>query len=57
MVPLTAHLIDAVVVGYKALQIMRNYIQLNELEAQGKRTYRKTRLVGLSDEEVKKLWL
>jgi hypothetical protein len=45
-----------IVVGWKAYQIVRNYIQLNMLEASGKRPYRKERLRGLSLEEIADLW-
>lgn len=40
-----------VVKSYRAYRIVRNYVQLNELEAQGKIPYRKTRLRGVLTEE------
>ncbi|QLY24924.1 transposase [Bdellovibrio sp. KM01] len=45
-----------VVKGYKAYGIVRDYIQLNECEANG-RAYSKTRLRGLSQEELRNLWV
>ena len=45
-----------VVKGWKAYQIVRNYIQLNEAEARGVVPYRKQRLKGLTAEEISKLW-
>lgn len=45
-----------VVKSFRAYQIVRDYIQLNELEAQGKIPYRKTRLKGLSAGEWEILW-
>jgi putative transposase len=45
-----------VVLGYKAYQIVRNYIQLNEKEALGKIKYQKNRLRGLSSGDWKILW-
>ncbi|QDK44483.1 hypothetical protein DOM22_04575 [Bdellovibrio sp. ZAP7] len=44
-----------VVKGYKAYRIVRDYIQLNECEANG-RPYSKTRLRGLSQEQLIELW-
>ncbi|WP_413575901.1 transposase [Bdellovibrio sp. HCB290] len=44
-----------VVKGYKGYQTVRNYIQLNEKEALG-RPYSKTRLRGLSEEQLRELW-
>ncbi|WP_413295291.1 transposase [Bdellovibrio sp. HCB185ZH] len=41
--------------GFKPYQIVRDYIQLNELEANG-RPYSKTRLRGLSEEQLIELW-
>ena len=40
-----------VVRGWRACKIVRDYIRLNELEAQGKVPYRKARLKGLSSSE------
>jgi REP element-mobilizing transposase RayT len=45
-----------IVMGFVGLQIIRNYIQLNEKEATGKIRYQKQRLRGLSAEDWKKLW-
>ncbi|WP_413295153.1 transposase [Bdellovibrio sp. HCB185ZH] len=45
-----------VIKGYKPYQIVRDYIQLNELEALG-RPYSKTRLRGLSHEQLMELWV
>ncbi len=44
-----------VVKGYKPYKIVRDYIQLNELEAKG-RPYAKNRLRGLSEEQLQELW-
>ncbi|QLY24286.1 transposase [Bdellovibrio sp. KM01] len=44
-----------VVKGYKAYRIVRDYVQLNEMEALG-RPYSKTRLRGLSLEQLQELW-
>ncbi len=44
-----------VVRGFKAYKISRDYIQLNELEVSG-RPYSKTRLRGLSEEQLRELW-
>ncbi|QLY25075.1 transposase [Bdellovibrio sp. KM01] len=44
-----------VIKGYKPYRIVRDYIQLNELEATG-RLYSKTRLRGLSEEQLRELW-
>jgi REP element-mobilizing transposase RayT len=45
-----------VVKGFKGYKIVRNYIRLNELEATGQRPYSKTRLRGMSAEELQELW-
>ncbi len=45
-----------VVKGYRAYRTIRNYIQLNEKEALG-RPYSKTRLRGLSQEQLIELWV
>jgi hypothetical protein len=45
-----------VIRGFKAYRIVRDYIQLNELEARGKIPYRKARLRGLSAGEWELLW-
>jgi hypothetical protein len=45
-----------VVKGWKAYQIVRNYIQLNEKEALGEIAYKKDRLRGLSMSEWNILW-
>jgi putative transposase len=45
-----------VVKGWRAFQIVRNYIQLNELEATGRIPYRKERLRGLTAAEWDGLW-
>lgn len=42
--------------GWRAVQTVRNYIQLNEKEAMGKIPYRKQRLRGLSSAEWEALW-
>ncbi len=42
--------------GYKAYQIVRNYIQLNEKEARGEIKYQKKRLKGLSTSDWQILW-
>ncbi|WP_413585339.1 transposase [Bdellovibrio sp. HCB274] len=44
-----------VVKGYRAYQTVRNYIQLNEKEALG-RPYSKTRLRGMTEEQLRELW-
>lgn len=44
-----------VVKGFRAYQIVRNYIQLNECEANG-RPYSKTRLRGMTAEQLRELW-
>ncbi|WP_413292556.1 transposase [Bdellovibrio sp. HCB185ZH] len=44
-----------VIKGYKPYRIVRDYIQLNEAEAWG-RPYSKTRLRGLSEEQLRELW-
>ena len=45
-----------VVRGWRAYKTLRNYIQLNEMEAKGKIKYWKLRLKALSKEEWKYLW-
>lgn len=45
-----------VIRGYKAYNTVKNYVQLNEKEAQGKIIYRKERLKGLSAGEWEILW-
>jgi len=45
-----------VVIGWRAFNIVRNYIQLNEQEARGKIKYQKNRLRGLSSGEWQILW-
>jgi REP element-mobilizing transposase RayT len=45
-----------VVRGWRAYKIVREYIQLNELEAQGRIPYRKSRLKGLSSADWEILW-
>ncbi|UYL08715.1 transposase [Bdellovibrio sp. SKB1291214] len=45
-----------VIRGFKPYRIVRDYIQLNELEALG-RPYSKTRLRGLSEEQLRELWV
>lgn len=45
-----------VVRGWRAYQIVRNYIQLNELEARGAIPYRKDRLKGMSSADWEILW-
>ena len=45
-----------IVVGWRAFLTARHYLQLNELEATGRRAYRKTRLAGLSTAELQALW-
>ncbi len=45
-----------VVKGYRAYEIVRNYIQLNEQEYLGKITYQKNRLRGLSSSDWNILW-
>jgi REP element-mobilizing transposase RayT len=44
-----------VVKGFKPYKIVRDYIQLNELEGLG-RPYSKDRLRGLSTEQLRELW-
>ncbi len=44
-----------VIKGYKPYRIARDYIQLNECEANG-RPYSKTRLRGLTQEQLVELW-
>ncbi|WP_413294253.1 transposase [Bdellovibrio sp. HCB185ZH] len=44
-----------VIKGYKPYLIVRDYIQLNELEVKG-RSYSKTRLRGLCSEQLRELW-
>lgn len=45
-----------VVRGRRAWKIVKNYIQLNELEVLGLRNYRPERLRGLSFKELEELW-
>jgi hypothetical protein len=45
-----------VVRGYKAYNIVRDYIQLNEKEATGEIRYSKQRLRGLREEDLSRLW-
>ncbi len=45
-----------VIRGFRAFITARNYVQLNEQEAQGKIPYRKQRLRGLSADEWERLW-
>jgi hypothetical protein len=42
--------------GYKAYNIVRDYIQLNEKEATGEIRYSKLRLRGLLPDELSRLW-
>ncbi|WP_445292033.1 transposase [Bdellovibrio sp. GT3] len=44
-----------VVKGFRAYRTVRNYIQLNECEANG-RPYSKTRLRGMSEQQIHELW-
>ncbi|WP_413293494.1 transposase [Bdellovibrio sp. HCB185ZH] len=45
-----------VVRGFKSYKIVRDYIQLNEREILG-RPYSKTQLRGLSEEQLRELWV
>ncbi len=45
-----------VIRGWKAYQIVRDYVQLNEMEALGSIPYRKQRLRGLLTNEWEALW-
>lgn len=45
-----------IIKGFKPYQVVRDYIQLNECEANGRR-YLKTRLRGLSQEQFQELRL
>jgi len=45
-----------VIKGYRPYQRVRSYIQLNEREARGEISYRKSRLRGLSSVEWELLW-
>ncbi len=45
-----------VVRGWKSYSIVRDYIQLNEMEATGKIKYRKSRLRGMSTSDWQILW-
>ncbi|WP_413295125.1 transposase [Bdellovibrio sp. HCB185ZH] len=45
-----------VVKGFQSYKIVRDYIQLNELEAAG-RPYSKTRLRGLREAQLRELWI
>lgn len=44
-----------VIKGYRPYRIVRDYIQLNECEVNG-RPYSRTRLRGLSSEQLEELW-
>ena len=44
-----------VLVGFAGHEIVRNYIRLNQLEAEGKIQYRKNRLRGLTPGQIQKL--
>lgn len=46
-----------VVRGYRAYRVVREYIQLNELEARGRIAYRKQRLRGVSSGEWALFWV
>ena len=45
-----------VIKGYRPYRIVRDYIQLNECEVNG-RPYSKTRLLGFSQEQLQELWI
>ncbi|WP_413294448.1 transposase [Bdellovibrio sp. HCB185ZH] len=45
-----------VIRGYKPYLVVRDYIQLNELEVLG-RPYSKSRLRGLTQEQMRELWI
>jgi len=45
-----------VVEGFRAAIVLRNYIQLNECEARGERSYRKQRLKGMGPAQLAELW-
>jgi putative transposase len=45
-----------IVKGRRAYIIIKNYIQLNEMEATGKIAYQINRLRGMTAEDLKKLW-
>lgn len=45
-----------VVRGWRAYRIVRDYIQLNELEARGAIPYRESRLKGMSSADWEILW-
>jgi putative transposase len=45
-----------IVKGHRGLEIIRNYIQLNEMEVIGKIAYQINRLRGMTAEDIKKLW-
>lgn len=45
-----------VIRGWRAFQIAKAYVQLNEKEAQGKIVYRKQRLRGLLEKDWENLW-
>jgi len=45
-----------VVRGFRAERVLRDYIQLNELEALGRRVYRKQRLRGFTTQDLEELW-
>ncbi len=46
-----------VIRGWKAYQVVRNYVRLNEQEALGNIAYKKNRLRGLSAGEWEILWV
>lgn len=46
-----------VVKGYKNYLKAESYVKLNELEATGQRPYSKTRLRGLTEQEIEELWV
>ena len=45
-----------VVRGWTAEKTVRNYLQLNEKEARGEIPYSKSRLKGLTPEQIRELW-
>lgn len=45
-----------VILGFKPYVTVKNYIQLNELEARGEIKYSNSRLAGLRPEEWERLW-
>ena len=44
------------VIGFKPLLILKDYLKLNEIEALGKIPYQKSRLLGGSLESLRELW-